>query len=240
MLRLATSRPAISAAARWSRAGALCQGPAGRNEVSLTFDDGPDPRCTPAILSALAAVGAQATFFFVGAAAAKHPDIVRAAAAAGHEVGTHLWNHDRGTVNDDAAFEAELIRSKELLSDLACRPVQHLRFPYGDAGRQRLSSLARYGVTAVHWTVSGHDTRARDGTEIVRRLAATVRPGAIVLLHDGIADEAGRHPPYRPSRDATARVLPEILALLRNRGLRAVTVARLIRSSEPQTAVPAS
>jgi peptidoglycan/xylan/chitin deacetylase (PgdA/CDA1 family) len=195
--------------------------------VALTFDDGPDPRWTPGVLAALAEAGARATFFCVGAAAERHPGLVRAAAAAGHQIGSHLWSHRRDTVTSDERFRDELARSLALLGTLAGRPVQHLRFPYGFAGPQ---SAAAHGLRAVHWTVSGHDSRLADPAAIAARVSAALRPGAIVLLHDAVADEADIAPPFLATRDATVAAVPGILAAARARGLSPVTVEEMLAS----------
>jgi len=227
LLARATSRLPIALAARLARGGAVCQGDRRRPLVALTFDDGPHERWTPAVLEALAAGNVRATFFCVGAAAERHPELVRRTAAAGHEIATHLWSHRRDTVASDERFADELGRSLGLLGPLAGRPVRHLRFPYGAAGRQRAGSLARFGVRPVHWTVSSHDSRLPDPAAIVRRVTPALRPGAIVLLHDAIADEAEIRPPYVGSREATVAALPGIIAAARDRGLEPVTVAEL-------------
>jgi peptidoglycan/xylan/chitin deacetylase (PgdA/CDA1 family) len=198
--------------------------------VALTFDDGPDVRWTPAILDALRRGGARATFFCTGAAAARHPDIVRRAAAEGHEIATHLWEHYRDIVYDDERFRDELERSVDLLSKLGGRPVRHLRFPYGNRGRQRPGQLP---LRAVYWTVSGLDSRLAQPEAIAARLEAAWRPGAIALLHDAVADEARIQPPYLKTRDATVRALPSILDGLARRRLAAVTVDELLAGGPP-------
>jgi peptidoglycan/xylan/chitin deacetylase (PgdA/CDA1 family) len=223
-----TGRLPIALAARFGRGGAVCQGDGRRPLVALTFDDGPDPRWTPAVLEALARQQARATFFCVGRAAERHPDLVRQAAAAGHEIATHLWSHHRQTVTRDDHFAAELGRSVALLSSLAGRPVRHLRFPYGVHGRQSAGTVSRHGLRAVHWTVSSHDSRLSDPATIVARVAPALRPGAIVLLHDAIADEAEIRPPYLATRQATIAALPALLAATRARALTPVTVDELL------------
>jgi peptidoglycan/xylan/chitin deacetylase (PgdA/CDA1 family) len=228
LLARATSRWPIDLAARLTRGGAVCQGSEQRPVFALTFDDGPDPRWTPGILEALAQGEAKATFFCVGNAAERHPRLVRQVAANGHEIGTHLWTHDRTTASDDVRFTDELTRSRVLLESLAGRPVRHLRFPYGAHGRQRAERLRGHQVRAVHWTFSGHDSRLAHPAAIVARVAAALRPGAIVLLHDAIADEPYIRPPYLPTRAATVAAVPGILAAARARGLTPVTVADLL------------
>ncbi len=229
-LRIATHRWPLAVAARLSRGGSICQGPSGSRALALTFDDGPDPRWTPGILTALAAASARATFFCDGRAAAAHPDLVRRQAAEGHEVGTHLWSHARDTVGSDERFRSELHQSQELLSRLTGSPVRLLRFPYGQHGRQSPRQLAHEGISCIHWTASSHDTRLADPDAITARITAAARPGAILLFHDGIADEGPVGPPYLPTRDAGVAALPAILRAFANRGLACQTVTQLLSS----------
>lgn len=180
------------------------------------------------MLDALAAADARATFFCTGKAAAEHPDLVRRAAGEGHEIGTHLWSHARTTVDHDHAFATELESSRQLLAELTGQPVRWLRFPYGRAGRQHQRRLPA-PVEAVHWTVSSHDSRLSDPAAIIARVVAALRPGAIVLLHDGIADEheGPVRPPYQPTRDAGVAALPTLLTSLTMRGYAPVTLSGL-------------
>jgi peptidoglycan/xylan/chitin deacetylase (PgdA/CDA1 family) len=144
-------------------------------------------------------------------------------------VGTHLWSHDRTTVHHEATFLDELRRSTALLSELSGHPTRWVRYPYGRQGASTHAILRRQDLAAVHWTVSSHDTRESDAGRIVARLDATIRRGAIVLMHDGIADEhtSPPKPPYLPTRDSGVAALPLLLRLLQSRGLSAVTLDEL-------------
>ena len=233
VMKVATSRPCIALAARWFRGGSVAQGPALTPAVGLTFDDGPDPRWTPGVLDVLAATDARATFFLVGKAAQRHPDLVRRVVDAGHSIGTHSWSHRRDTVNDERAFLEDLDRSVSLLVQLTGKPVRWLRYPYGRHGRvpgHSPRALAARGLRAIHWSVSSHDSRLSEPAAIVARLASTLRPGAILLFHDGIADEdqGPIQPPFLSNRDASLAALPRILALLQARALRPVTLDVLL------------
>jgi peptidoglycan/xylan/chitin deacetylase (PgdA/CDA1 family) len=225
---IASKRPIVALVSRLARHGMLSQGPSGRRAIALTFDDGPDATWTPRVLDRLDELGAKATFFVVGRNVANYPEIVRETRARGHEIGTHLTTHTRAVAHDDAAFARELRASLTQLGDLLGEPVRWLRFPHGDVGAQRPRKvLAAFGVEAVHWTFSGHDGFA-SAPEVVTRVACGLRPGAIVLLHDCLADGATVPPPYVASREATVRALPGILATARARGLEAVTLSALV------------
>ena len=227
-LSIASKRPIVALVSRLARRGMVSQGPGHRREIALTFDDGPDPVWTPRVLDRLDELGAKATFFVVGRNVSSHPQIVLETRARGHEIGTHLTTHTRGVAHDDRAFEGELRASLDQLNQLLGEPVRWLRFPHGEAGRQHPKAiLASFGVRAVHWTFSGHDGFAT-ASEVVTRVGAGLRPGAIVLLHDCLADAETAPPPYVASREATLQALAGIVATARTRGLAAVTLSALM------------
>ena len=227
-LRISTRRAVVGLVERFVRKSAMSQGPARRPEVALTFDDGPHPTFTPRVLDALDAIDAKATFFVVGRLVRLHATIVRDARRRGHEIGTHLYSHDRRTVFDDRTFADELTRSKGELESLLGEPLRWLRFPYGERGRQDPRAILRdHGLTAAHWTYSVHDGKLREPFAVVERFRVGLRQGAIVLLHDALADEWTLPPPYAAARDVTIAALPGIGVTLAERGLRSVTLSRL-------------
>ncbi|GHG07540.1 polysaccharide deacetylase [Amycolatopsis bullii] len=171
--------------------------------VALTFDDGPYPETTPALLAALG--GTRATFFLWGEHAEAHPALVRAIAAAGHEIGNHTWTHPRLTTLDRPARDEEVRRTQDLLAELTgTRPVL-FRPPYGDTGPAVAETVAAQGLTEVLWTVDTRDWAGCSADEIVAA-AGQAQPGGVVLMHEG--------------RPATLDAVPRILAALTERGLR--------------------
>jgi peptidoglycan/xylan/chitin deacetylase (PgdA/CDA1 family) len=227
-VRIATRRSIVSLVERVARRSALSQAGAGRAAVALTFDDGPHPAWTPPILDALDRAGARATFFVVGKCAAQHPELVRETRRRGHEIGTHLYSHDRKTAFDDRLFADEVRRSKGELEAIVGDKIRWLRFPYGERGRQDPKKVkADHGLDTVHWTYSSHDGKLSDPEDVVSRVRAGLRPGVIVLLHDALVDENSVRPPYVAARDVTVAALPRLGALLRERGLSAVTLTEL-------------
>jgi peptidoglycan/xylan/chitin deacetylase (PgdA/CDA1 family) len=227
-LRISTRRAVVGMVERFVRKSALSQGPSARPEIALTFDDGPHPEWTPRVLDALDRIDAKATFFVVGRLASLHAAIVRDARDRGHEIGTHLYSHDRRTVFDDRAFTDELTRSRGELESLLGEPLSWLRFPYGERGRQDPRAIRRdHGLTAVHWTYSVHDGKLHEASAVVERFRAGLRQGAIVLLHDALADEKTLTAPYVAARGVTIAALPAVGRALGDRGLRSVTLSRL-------------
>jgi peptidoglycan/xylan/chitin deacetylase (PgdA/CDA1 family) len=88
-----------------------------------------------------------------------------------------------------------------------------------------------YGLDTVHWTYSSHDGKVSDPNAILARVRAGLRPGAIVLMHDALADEKALPAPYVAARDATLSALASIGQLLRERGLSGVTLSELFEAS---------
>ncbi len=229
-VRLFTRRGVVRLVERYGRAGAVSQSTAGSAAVALTFDDGPHPLWTPKILDALDRASAKATFFVVGKCVARNPDLVVETRRRGHEIGTHLYSHERRVVFDDGRFNDEVKRSKALLEALLGEPIHWLRFPYGERGRQHPRRIrGDYGLQTAHWTYSSHDGMLRNPADIVARIEAGLRPGVILLMHDALADESTLPGRYVAARDATLAALTEVGALLALRGLSAVTMSELLR-----------
>jgi len=180
----------------------------GNGVVSLTFDDGPWDQYTSQILDILATAGVPATFFAVGLQAHRRPELVRREAAEGHAVEGHTWGHVDLTRLDDSGYGAEVDRTDSLISSLTATPVGCVRPPYGAVNATVVDRLGSRGLTTVLWSVDPADY-SRPGTgAIVDRVLGAVRPGSIILLHDGGGD-----------RSQTVAALPAIINGIRARGL---------------------
>ncbi|MFE0020925.1 polysaccharide deacetylase family protein [Amycolatopsis sp. NPDC059021] len=185
--------------------------------VALTFDDGPDPAGTEAILDVLRQRQVPATFFLIGRDLAAHPELGRAIAAAGHEIGNHSFSHERmigvtpGWVADEVEATDALIRATGYQGAI------HFRPPNGKKLFALPHYLAEHGRTTVTWDVEP-DSAGTPGTDrIVEDTVAQARPGSIILLHA-----------MYPGRDATRRAIGPIIDRLKQRGLRFVTVTQLL------------
>lgn len=196
--------------------GIVWRVPTTRPLVALSFDDGPSPLNTPKVLAILAEHDAGATFFLIGERAAAHPEVVRAIRAAGHEVGNHYLNRGVTLADGSNEFVAKLERTEAAVGGLSSpklyRPPSGLGWPW------QLGAARDRGYTCVLGSAYPHDP-AHPPVRYIRWLVEkNLRPGAIVILHDGMAD---------PSRSIEA--LPGILDAGRQRGLRFVTVGELLR-----------
>ncbi|MFI2753364.1 polysaccharide deacetylase family protein [Cellulomonas sp. P22] len=156
--------------------------------AALTFDDGPDPVGTPAVLDLLAARGVRATFFVLTEAAEARPDLVRRMVDEGHELALHGLDHRRLSVLPTAEAVALVADARARLERLAGRQVVLFRPPYGAHTPGQLRGWARLGLDVVLWSGWAEDWR-HDVEEVVARRALTaLTPGGILLLHVVRAD----------------------------------------------------
>ena len=203
----------------------IFQGPP-QPRVALTFDDGPHPEDTPAILGVLAAAGARATFFFVGKKAREHPELVREVARSGHEVEAHSDTHPWWfSLAGKGRLRREVRRSVATLTQLSGRRPRFFRPPMGHKGLSLEETLREEGLEMVTWSARPFDTVSRSPQAIQTRLLDRARPGGILLLHEGIRRQNGH-----PSRAVQA--LPGLLRGLRERGLEPVSLGDLLGRKE--------
>jgi peptidoglycan/xylan/chitin deacetylase (PgdA/CDA1 family) len=187
--------------------------------VALSLDDGPDPSITPDVLDVLRKRDARATFFVIGSKGEQHPELLRRIAAEGHELGNHTWREERSAGLSAAAFEQSLEQTHRLLAAVA--PVRLFRPGSGWTTRRMLAAVEKRGYRCVLGSVYLHDVRPSRTANLAVSVLARVRPGAIVILHEG-----------KPERAGIVCVLDEVLAELRRRRYRVVTVSELLELGE--------
>ncbi|WP_313535376.1 polysaccharide deacetylase family protein [Arsenicicoccus bolidensis] len=196
-----------------------------RPVLSLTFDDGPDPRYTPAVLDLLRRYDARATFFVVGANAAAHPDLVARMRAEGHEVANHTHDHAHLTEISNAEVRDQIARGRRVIGDAGARL---LRPPVGRTSTSVAEVARSLGERQAFWS-SCLEACLHDGARVGGTgLGEALDPGAVVLAHDGGRVE-GRWAQEYP-RDQTVEALPHLLEALAARGLSSVPVGELVRS----------
>lgn len=171
--------------------------------VALTFDDGPEPHSTGRILDILARYGVPATFFCVGMLAAAHPDLIARIAESGHEVGNHTWSHPFLPDLSERDLCLQVERTDTAIAAGTGRPASGLlRPPYGTRTPLLMSWLAEQatGHRLVLWDVDSTDWTRPGPDAITQAVLKQVKPGSIILMHDGGGD-----------REQTARALPAII-----------------------------
>jgi peptidoglycan/xylan/chitin deacetylase (PgdA/CDA1 family) len=194
---------------------------AARGEVALTFDDGPDPRATPAVLDLLEAGGHRASFFLIGRRAASHPALVAEIVGRGHSVENHTHHHWKGfALLGPRGAAAEIERAQDTLAALSGRAPAWFRPPAGIRNPWTGPLAAGRGLGIASWTRRGFDAVERDPARVARRLTRGLTAGDVLLLHDGggARSDAGR--------PVVLDALPAVLAALTERGLSSVPLPR--------------
>lgn len=182
--------------------------------VALTFDDGPDPQRTPAVLDLLARQGVRATFFVVGARAEAHPELVRRMAAEGHVVGNHSYTHSwRFPLRSLGRTVEELRRTGEVLHRITGRQPRLFRPPFGVTNPTIARAVRRLGLDPVGWSIRSLDTMGQSPERVAARILRRLHPGAVILLHDRCA--------------GSERLVGLLVEGLRSRGLEPVTLPEL-------------
>ncbi len=188
--------------------GLARQGSWSHYDLALTFDDGPDPVTTPAVLDALAAAGASATFFVLLSRAEAHPALIERMRREGHQIELHALCHRHGWLRSPWSAVLEPRVGAERLTRLTGERPRFHRPPHGAYTLATLLGQRRAGLIGAHWDVEAHDWHpAFTPQRVLARVLARAHPGAVVVLHD-----AG------PGAANTVRALPALLSGLSERG----------------------
>ena len=194
--------------------------------VALTFDDGPNPPHTEALLELLENRGVKATFFLQGANVEAYPDSVLAVLAAGHEIGNHTYSHP-------ALFDLgvkrpleELKRTQALITELTGEAPVMFRAPVGAQGIGLARAVDQLGLLSVGAYPAGWDWEVFDPQLIAESILTEVEPGNLILLHDGDGDAMS--PTTQESRAGSVAATGIIIDTLRERGYRFVTAGELL------------
>lgn len=198
----------------------------GDKVIALTFDDGPNGETTDEILDILKANDAKATFYTIGTNASKYPDQIKRAAAEGHEIATHSWDHAAGSgkgasldlMSTDERIQ-EVEKGLSIIKELTGKDgSQYFRAPGGNFGDATANDLKALISGEIGWNVDTQDW-TQPGSEVVFRRILLAGPGEIVLLHDGGGD-----------RSQTVAALRDALPILKEQGYRFITVSELIEN----------
>jgi peptidoglycan/xylan/chitin deacetylase (PgdA/CDA1 family) len=175
--------------------------------LALTFDDGPDPRGTPAVLDALAGARVRATFFVLGDRAERYPELLARVRDEGHEVEVHGFAHLRHPRTTRRAVERDIDRALATIGG-----ARLWRIPWGHLAGYTRDVAKERGLRIVGWSADTHDWRG-DSAEVMLA-GLDLAHGGIVLAHDGISVGARRE-----TAEETARLVPCLVEAARRRGL---------------------
>ena len=193
--------------------------------VALTFDDGPSEPSTAQVLDALKRHGVKATFFVIGKNLMAHPELARRIVDEGHELGNHSYSHPWMFRMLFSRIKEDIELCQDEIETVAgYRPI-FFRQPIGINNPSVMKVIDKMGMVMVGWQVRAYDAVPTTKEKIINRILRGVRPGGIILLHDGCDGKTN------PDRTATVEALEEIIPALKKRGWEFKVVSELLEVS---------
>ncbi|MGE5390092.1 MAG: polysaccharide deacetylase family protein [Deltaproteobacteria bacterium] len=192
--------------------------------VALTYDDGPDPVNTPAVLDALKNHNAHATFFVLGKRVAANPEIVRRIKSEGHELGSHGYSHPDYNQYKKAAIKDDITKTSDAICKITGRNPSWFRPPGGYLSYDMVDICRQQKLTIAYWTYQQDSKDWRNGVgagQIAGHITRHLEPGQIIVLHDGA-----------PNGLQTARATDLLLKSLEKQGYQVVTMSELIKAGK--------
>ena len=189
-------------------------GPATRNHVALTFDDGPTPGVTDRILDELQHRGLHATFFMIGERIQESPDLARRVLAEGHDIGHHTMTHPKLTALPDAKVAGEIEQTLGVMREVLGHQPAWFRPPFGELRRNQAPLVTKHGMRIVFWNVDPRDWSRPSPETITATILTNAAAGSIIVCHD--------------VHDQTADALAAILDGLQERALSPVSLRVLL------------
>jgi peptidoglycan/xylan/chitin deacetylase (PgdA/CDA1 family) len=186
-----------------------------KNQIALTFDDGPHPEFTPKVLDLLKKHRAKATFFCIGQHIEKHPELFKRILDEGHSVGNHTYSHSKffGFFGTERVI-SELNRTKKIVKNIIGKSLELYRPAFGVTNPMIEKAVKHLKVQSIGWSIRSLDTTSRSEKAILNRITEKVSKGDIILLHD--------------TGQKTVHVLEQLLLFLKDKNLESVTVDKLL------------
>ena len=186
-----------------------------KNQVSLTFDDGPQPEFTPKVLALLKQYNAKATFFLIGKNAEKHPELVQDILRQGHSVGNHTYSHTDGFgFFGTSKVISELKQANSVVEKISGFKMTLYRPAFGVTNPNIQKAVKTLKLSSIGWSIRSLDTTKRSEETILKRITSRVSKGDIILLHD--------------TSEKTIEVLERLLLFLQVNNLKSVAVDELL------------
>jgi|GEM_PF-4837157 len=205
---IATPTPIAETTASLPMLTNIASAPRDGGAVYLTFDDGPDPIYTNQILDVLARYNARATFFVLGSAVERYPDVVQRIVAEGHAIGNHTYFHEALPRETDDVVVQTLSATNNAIARATGLTPGCMRPPYGSLDERTLAVVQNQGYSVSMWDVDSDDWKLNDAYTIAAGVLRDTNLGDRVLFHDGPANRA-----------ATVAALESVLSVLSQRGV---------------------
>lgn len=187
-----------------------------KNQVAITFDDGPNVEFTPKVLGILKKHQAKATFFLIGKHIEKYPNIVQQILDDGHLIGNHSYLHNNGfgflktkEVIKDISITQRLLKDKFNIENKLFRP------PFGVTNPNIAKVVKNLNLQVIGWSVRSLDTKAKTVDEVMQRIIPKIKKGAVILLHD--------------TSTLSVEILEQLLQYLEEHQLQSVTINELFK-----------
>lgn len=192
----------------------LHRGRRDEKRVALTFDDGPIPNQTEAILDLLKKENVKATFFVVGKAAEAHPELIQRIVLEGHQIGNHSYSHLRFGGSGYRAIGEEVGKTQRIIQTITGKSPEVLRSPFGQTTLSILWYSLIHRFLLISWSLDTGDSVANSVDKVLERIQSRpIRPGEIILCHD--------------DSQFILEILPKIIAAVRGEGLAFRTINEL-------------
>lgn len=187
-----------------------------KNQVSITFDDGPNPEFTPLVLKLLKKYNAKATFFCIGQNIKRYPELVKDCIQQGHSIGNHTYSHSNyfGFLSTKKVI-SELQQTNTLTKKLIGVTMQFYRPAFGVTNPRIKRALKTTGLQSIGWSIRSLDTTSRSADKVLKRITKKISRGDIILLHD--------------TSLKTIVVLEQLLLFLQQQNIESVTIDSLFK-----------
>jgi len=188
-----------------------------KNEIALTFDDGPHPIYTLKVLGLLKKHNAKATFFCIGKHLEKYPEIAKKIISEGHLIGNHSYAHtaNYGFLTTQEVIE-DLSKTQEILKNTNQKDGALFRPPFGVTNPNIAKAVKKLNLDTFGWSIRSYDTTAKSAEKVKKRINKQLKKGAIILLHD--------------TSLLSITVLEQLLPLLNERKIKSVTIQQLFKA----------
>jgi peptidoglycan/xylan/chitin deacetylase (PgdA/CDA1 family) len=202
----------------------LKRGTPTKRYVFFTFDDGPHPEYTIEILKILQRYNLRATFFVLGKKVRSYPEVLEAIKRSGHRIGNHSYSHRFVWIMPPNLIEKEFEETDKVVKGIIEEEPSYIRPPWGGNNLALWKHISKDGKGLVLWSLDSKDWMRNISTDdIVRNVLEKVKPGDIILFHDGRWDDISKK---------TVEALPRIIEGLINRGYEIADISYAENSKE--------